>query len=121
MTHFVGYCDNGIADDIDISKSMSGTMFFLSKCLVSCNNSGSEWWLYQFMKLSTSRATSAATQALWLSMLLGELHGKEVKAVESRVDSKSAPALTKNPVFNEGRLEKLELITPNQPNAQNVN
>lgn len=35
MTHFVGYCDNGITDDIDISKSMSGTMFFLSKCLVS--------------------------------------------------------------------------------------
>jgi len=40
--------------------------------------------------------TNAATQALWLSRLLGELLGKEVEAVELRVDSKSALALAKN-------------------------
>ena len=38
-------------------------------------------------------AASAATQALWLSRLLGELLG-------SKVDSKSALALAKNPVFH---------------------
>jgi hypothetical protein len=53
--------------------------------------------------------TSAATQALWLSRLLGELLGKEVKAMEPRVDSKSCLALAKNPVFHEGHLGELQL------------
>jgi hypothetical protein len=44
---------------------------------------------------------SAATQALWLSTLLGELLGKEVDVVELKVDSKSALALAKNPVFHD--------------------
>ena len=96
-------------------------MFFLGKCPVSWQSLKQRVVALSSCEVEYIAATSAATQALWLSMLLGELHGKEVKAVESRVDSKSAPALTKNPVFNEGRLEKLELITPNQPNAQNVN
>ncbi|XP_025822859.1 uncharacterized protein LOC112898782 [Panicum hallii] len=33
--HFVGYNDSDHADDIDTSKSTSGTLFFLGKCLVS--------------------------------------------------------------------------------------
>ena len=43
--------------------------------------------------------TTAATQALWLSRLLGELLGRKVDVVELKVDSKSALALAKNPVF----------------------
>jgi hypothetical protein len=35
IAHFIGYCDSDIADDIDISKSLSRTMFFKSKCIVS--------------------------------------------------------------------------------------
>jgi len=37
-------------------------------------------------------------QALWLAWLLGKLLGREAKAVELRVDSKSTLALAKNPV-----------------------
>ncbi|XP_066320082.1 secreted RxLR effector protein 161-like [Miscanthus floridulus] len=33
--HFVGYSDSDHASDIDTSKSTSGILFFLSKCLVS--------------------------------------------------------------------------------------
>ena len=33
--HFVGYSDNDHAGDIDTSKSTSGILFFLGKCLVS--------------------------------------------------------------------------------------
>jgi hypothetical protein len=33
--HFIGYSDSDHTGDIDTSKSTSGTMFFLSKCLVS--------------------------------------------------------------------------------------
>lgn len=35
VSHFVGYCESDLAGDIDTSKSMGGTMFFLGKCLVS--------------------------------------------------------------------------------------
>ena len=45
--------------------------------------------------------TTAATQALWLSSLLGELLGRKVDVVELKVDSKSALALAKNPVFHD--------------------
>jgi hypothetical protein len=45
--------------------------------------------------------TTAATQALWLSRLLEELLGKKVEVVELKVDSKSALALAKNPVFHD--------------------
>jgi hypothetical protein len=34
-THCVGYSDSDHAGDIDTSKSTSGVLFFLSKCLVS--------------------------------------------------------------------------------------
>jgi hypothetical protein len=46
-------------------------------------------------------ATTAATQAIWMARLLGELLGKEQKVVELKVDSKSALALARNPVFYE--------------------
>jgi len=46
-------------------------------------------------------ATTAATQAMWLSRLLAELLGRSVDIVELKVDSKSALALAKNPVFHE--------------------
>jgi hypothetical protein len=46
-------------------------------------------------------ASTASTQALWLARLLGDLLGGDTGAVELRVDSKSALALAKNPVFHE--------------------
>ena len=46
-------------------------------------------------------ATTSSTQALWLARLLGDLLGRDAEAVELRVDSKSALALAKNPVFHE--------------------
>jgi hypothetical protein len=45
--------------------------------------------------------STAATQALWLSKLLAEVLGRHVEVVELKVDSKSALALAKNPVFHE--------------------
>ncbi|XP_014661096.1 uncharacterized protein LOC106804451 [Setaria italica] len=67
--HFIGYSDSDHAGDIDTSKSTSGMLFFLGKCL--------------------------------LARLLGDLLGKDVEAVELRVDIKSALTLAKNPVFHE--------------------
>jgi hypothetical protein len=33
--HFIGYSDSDLTGDIDTSKSTSGTLFFLDKCLIS--------------------------------------------------------------------------------------
>jgi len=99
--HFIGYSDSDHAGDIDTSKSTSGTMFFLGKCLVS-------WQLVKklVMALSNCEAeyiatTCASTQEIWLARLLGDLLGRDAEAVELRVDSKSALALAKNPIFHE--------------------
>jgi hypothetical protein len=46
-------------------------------------------------------ASTASTQALWLVGLLGDLLDKGTRAVELRVDSKSALTLAKNPIFHE--------------------
>uniref|UniRef100_I1R322 Reverse transcriptase Ty1/copia-type domain-containing protein n=1 Tax=Oryza glaberrima TaxID=4538 RepID=I1R322_ORYGL len=46
-------------------------------------------------------ASAASTQALWLAQLLSDLLGRDTGTVELRVDSKSALALAKNPVFHE--------------------
>jgi len=46
-------------------------------------------------------ASTAATQALWLSWLLAELLDRNVEVVELKMDNKSALALAKNPVFHE--------------------
>jgi hypothetical protein len=46
-------------------------------------------------------AFTALTQALWLVRLLSVLLGRDTEAMELRVDSKSALALAKNPIFHE--------------------
>jgi hypothetical protein len=46
-------------------------------------------------------ASTALTHALRLVRLLSDLLNRDTGAVELRVDSKSALALTKNPVFHE--------------------
>jgi hypothetical protein len=46
-------------------------------------------------------ASTALTQVLWLVRLLSDLLGRDIGVVELRVDSKSALALAKNPIFHE--------------------
>jgi hypothetical protein len=81
--------------------SMSGTMFFLGNCLVSRQSLKQKVVALSSCEAEYIATTTAATQALRLSRLLGKLIGKSVEAVELRVDSKSALALAKNPVFHE--------------------
>jgi hypothetical protein len=71
--HLVGYSDSDHAGDIDTSKSTSGILFFFSKCLVT-------WQSVKQHVVALSRDT---------------------RAVELRVDIKSALALAKNTVFHE--------------------
>jgi hypothetical protein len=99
--HFIKYNDNDLADDIDTSKSTSGTLFFLGKCLISWQSVKQQVVALSSCEAEYIAATTASTQALWLARLLGDLLGRDAEAVELRVDSKSALALAKNLVFHE--------------------
>jgi hypothetical protein len=98
---FISYCISDLAGDIDMSKSTSGTLFFLSNCLVSWQSIKQKLVALSSYEAEYIATSTAATQALWLSRLLAELLGRHVEVVELKVDSKSALALAKNPVFHE--------------------
>ena len=100
-TRFVGYCGNNNVGDVDTSKSTTGTMFFLGDCLVSWQSLNQNVVALSSYEAEYTATTTAATQALWLSRMLAELLGRKVDVVELKVDSKSALALAKNPVFYE--------------------
>jgi hypothetical protein len=89
------------AGDIDTSKSMSGTLFFLGKCLVSGQSVKQQVVALSSCEAEYIEASTTSTQALWLARLLGDLLGRDTRAVELRVDSKSALALAKNLDFHE--------------------
>jgi hypothetical protein len=97
--HLVGYSDH--AGDIDTSKSTSGILFFLSKCLISWQSVKQQVVAMSSYEAEYIAASTASTQALWLARLLCDLLGRDTGAVELRVDNQSALALAKNPVFNE--------------------
>ncbi|KAM0824008.1 hypothetical protein ACQ4PT_016362 [Festuca glaucescens] len=99
--HFVGYSDSDHAGDIDTSKSTSGILVFLGKCLVSWQSIKQQVVAMSSCEAEYIAASTACTQALWLARLLGDLLGRDTRPVQLLVDSKSALALAKNPVFHE--------------------
>jgi hypothetical protein len=99
--HLVGYSDSDHAGDIDSSKSTSGILFFLVKCPISWQSVKQQVVAVSSCEAEYIAASTASTQALWIARLLGDLLGRDVGAVELRVDSQSALALAKNPVFHE--------------------
>jgi hypothetical protein len=99
--HLIGYNDSDHADDIDTIKSTSGILFFFGKCLVSWQSVKQQVVALYSCEAEYIAASTALTQALWLVRLLSDLLGRDTGAVELRVDSKSALALAKNPIFHE--------------------
>jgi hypothetical protein len=99
--HLVGYSESDHAGDINTSKSTSEILFFFGKCLISWQSVKQQVVAFSSCEVEYIAASTASTQALWLVRLLGDLLGRDTGAVELRVDSKSALALTKNPVFHE--------------------
>jgi hypothetical protein len=100
--HLVGYSDSDHAGDIDTSKSISGILFFLDKCHISWQSIKQQVVAMSSCEAEYIAASTASTQLLWLATLLGDLLGRDTAAMElSVVDSQSALALAKNPVFHE--------------------
>jgi hypothetical protein len=76
-------------------------MFFLGDCLVTWQSLKQKVVALSSCEAEYIATTTAATQELWLSRMLAELLGRKVDMVELKVDSNSALAPTKNPVFHE--------------------
>jgi hypothetical protein len=107
-TQLVGYSDSDHAGDIDNHKSTSGNLFYLGKCPVSWQSLKQRVVALSSCEAEYVAATTAATQAVWLARLLVQHMGRKAECVELMVDSKSALALSKNPVFHE-RSKHIEL------------
>jgi len=86
---FIGYTDSDLADDVDTSKSMSGVLFFLGNYLVSWHSIKQKVVALSSCEAEYIAASTAATQALWLSRLLAELLDRNVEVVELKMDNKS--------------------------------
>jgi hypothetical protein len=99
--HLVRYSDSDHAGDIDTSKSTSEILFFFIKCLVRWQSVKQQVVALSSCEAKYIAASTASTQTLCLVRLLSDLLGRDTRAVELRVDSKSALALAKNPVFHE--------------------
>jgi hypothetical protein len=99
--HLVGYSNSDHVGDIDTSKSTSGILFFFGKCLVSWQSVKQQVVALSSCEAEYIAASIALTQTIWLVWLLSDLLGRDTGAVELRVDSKSALALVKNPIFHE--------------------
>jgi hypothetical protein len=99
--HLVGYNDSDHVGNIDTSKSTSGVLFFFDKSLVSWQTVKQQVVALSSCKAEYIAASTTSTQTLWLVRLLGDLLSRDTGAVELMVDSKSALALARNPVFHE--------------------
>jgi hypothetical protein len=97
----VGYCDSDLTGDIDTRKSTTGALFFLGKSLVSWQPLKQRVVALSSCEAEYITATTAATQAIWMARLLGELLGRKPEVVELKVDSKFVLVLARNPVFYE--------------------
>ena len=64
---FVGYSDSDPAGDIDTSKSTSGILFFLGKCLVSWQSVKQQVVAMSSCEAEYIVASTACTQAPWLA------------------------------------------------------
>jgi hypothetical protein len=100
-TRLVGYCNSDLAGDIDTRKSTTGALFFLGNCLVSWQSLKQRVVVMSSCEAEYIVVTTAATQAIWMARLLGELLRREPEVVVLKVDNKSALALARNPVFHE--------------------
>ncbi|WVZ70930.1 hypothetical protein U9M48_019559, partial [Paspalum notatum var. saurae] len=82
------------------TSSTTGRARAARNCLISWQSIKQKVVALSSCEYEYIAATTAATQAIWMARLLGELLGREPEAVELKVDSKSALALSKNPVFH---------------------
>jgi len=97
----LGYSDADMAGDIDTRKSTTGVLFYYGSSLVSWQSQKQKVVALSSCEAEYIAATTAACQGVWLAQLLSELRSEQCRPFILKMDSKSAIALSKNPVFHE--------------------
>ena len=107
-SNLIGFCDSDWAGFIDDRKSTSGFIFSLGSGAISWSSKKQASTALSSTETEYIAVASATCQAIWMRRILEDLHQKQEKPTEIFCDSKSAIAMTKNPVFH-GRTKHLDL------------
>jgi hypothetical protein len=95
-----GFSDSSHMVDSDDGKSTTGLVFYFNDAPITWNSQKQNTVALSSCEAEFMAATTAACQALWLRGLLAEITGWKEETVTLKVDSQSAMALMKNPVFH---------------------
>ncbi|XP_072073935.1 uncharacterized mitochondrial protein AtMg00810-like [Arachis hypogaea] len=94
-------CDSDYAGDIDDRKSTTGFVFFLGNNAISWCSKKQPIVTLSTCEAEYVAATACACHAIWLKILLKELHFEQAESTKIMMDNKSAIALAKNPLFHD--------------------
>jgi hypothetical protein len=97
----LGYSDADMGGDVDTRKSTTGVLYFFGSCAVSWQSQKQKVVALSSCEAEYIAGSTATCQGLWLSQLLAELKSEKRKSFKLKMDSQSAIALSKNPVFHE--------------------
>jgi len=96
-----GYNDADMGGDIDTRKSSTGVLFFLGSCPVTWQSQKQKVVALSSCEVEYIAGMTAACQGIWLAQLLAELKSEQRTTFLLKMDSQSAIALSKNPVFHD--------------------
>ncbi|CAA6654613.1 unnamed protein product [Spirodela intermedia] len=95
-----GYSDSDYAGDLMDGKSTSSVLFFLGGNVVTRSSQKQRIVALSSCEAEYVTLTQAACQRVWLSDMINELIGDELKPVKICVENKSAIELAKNLAFH---------------------
>ena len=94
----LGYSDADMGGDIDTRKSTTGV---LGSCPMTWQSQKQKVVVLSSCEVEYIEGTTAACQGIWLAQLLVELKSEQRTAFLLKMDSQSAIALGKNPVYHD--------------------
>lgn len=97
----LGYNDADMGGDVDSRKSTTGVLFFFGSCAVSWQSQKQKVVALSSCEAEYIAGATAACQGVWLAKLLSILRSEQCRPFTLKMDSQSAIALSKNPVFHE--------------------
>ncbi|GJX91942.1 ribonuclease H-like domain, reverse transcriptase, RNA-dependent DNA polymerase [Tanacetum coccineum] len=98
--HMKAISDSSYRVNTQEGKRTTGIIFYYGESLISWSIQKQATVALSSRESEFITATAAATQALWLKILLSKLTRSQEEKVTIMVDNKSAIALMKNPVFH---------------------
>jgi hypothetical protein len=97
----LGYSDADMGGDVNTRKSTTGVVFYLGSSPVIWQSQKQKVLALSSCEAEYIAGTTAAYQGVWLARLLAELKRERCTTFILKMDSQSAIALSKNPVFHD--------------------